>query len=61
LIHQHLDQLQELLTRLNEVEADHSQGIDEFQMYTLRFGQDFYTFLDQWYRQLLQELESKPE
>lgn len=58
LIHQHLDQLQELLTRLDEVEADHSQGIDEFQMRTLRFGQDFYAFLSQWYRQLLEELES---
>jgi len=57
LIDQHLDQIEELDNRLQEIEFGPARDVDEFQKTTLRFGRDFYAFLIKWYEQWKYDLE----
>lgn len=60
LIKQHLQQIDELAEMLEAVDAGPAnRGSDEYQRITLRFGRDLYSFIGQWYRQLLIDLEKE--
>ncbi len=56
IISQHIEQLQELNSSLQAIEKKQAKKVDNFQLTTLHFGQDFYQFLINWYEKLEQDL-----
>ncbi|MGE5405770.1 MAG: PadR family transcriptional regulator [Candidatus Saccharibacteria bacterium] len=61
LIHQHLEQIGEIATTLEQIGQGPGQTGDQYQQLTLRFGRDFYAFIIQWYQQLLDEIHGNIE
>lgn len=56
LIKQHIEQIREIDSTLEQIDQGPGQTGDKYQQLTLRFGRDFYAFIIQWYEQLLDEI-----
>lgn len=57
IIDQHIQQLEELKQSLDDIAAGPGKNVDTCQKATLRFGQDFYQYLMDWFRDLKSELK----
>lgn len=58
LVEQHLEQIRQLSETLKLIHRGPAVDADEYQLLTLRFGLDFYRFLEEWFSQMLEQLKN---
>lgn len=58
IIQDHLEQIHSIAKALDDVALGPGKTADKYQLYTMRFGQDFYKFLIKWWSNLLREIKN---
>lgn len=61
MVSKHIAEIQEALKKLKKIEVEVKDRADTYQMYTLKFGIDFFTFLVKWYEDLYENMKGGEE
>ncbi|ACR79340.1 PadR family transcriptional regulator [Kosmotoga olearia] len=61
MVSRHISEIREVLSKLQMIEKEMKNHADTYQMYTLKFGIDFFTFLATWYENLFEEINAGTE